>query len=68
MPETPGLSDPPPLLADRLDAILAALAFAMVAADWQGVRAAAVEMDAIVAEVRAAESRERAEPREAVSS
>jgi hypothetical protein len=35
MPETPGLSDPPPLLADRLDAILAALAFAMVAADWQ---------------------------------
>jgi hypothetical protein len=59
---------PPPFpLADRLDAIFAALALAMVAADWQGVRAAAVEMDAIVAEVRAAESRERTEPREGAS-
>jgi hypothetical protein len=67
MPETPGQSDLPPL-ADRLDAILAALAGAMVADDWAAAKLAMHVLADLTAEVRAAESRERAEPTEAANS
>jgi hypothetical protein len=59
---------PPPFpLADRLDAILAALAGAMVADEWITAKLAMHALAALTAEVRAAESRERAEPREAAN-